>query len=94
MRRCARSPVPTGGSAPTGNLVVFIRNATGNRTNFDNVRLDAALTRLKVEHTFEQYDGDLHLALLAYNRGPGTVDRILDRGGDPDNGYAGKVLRG
>jgi hypothetical protein len=31
----------TGGSAPTGNLVVFIRNATGNRINFDNVRLDA-----------------------------------------------------
>ncbi|RPI62190.1 MAG: hypothetical protein EHM50_04425 [Lysobacterales bacterium] len=24
----------------------------------DNVRLDAALTRLKVEHVFEQYEGD------------------------------------
>jgi len=24
----------------------------------DNVRLDAALTRLRVEHTFEQYEGD------------------------------------
>lgn len=31
----------TGGSVPTGNVVVFIRNATGNRINFDNVRLDA-----------------------------------------------------
>lgn len=31
----------TGGSAPTGNVAVFIRNATGNRINFDNVRLDA-----------------------------------------------------
>lgn len=31
----------TGGSVPTGNLVVFIRDATGNRINFDNIRLDA-----------------------------------------------------
>jgi hypothetical protein len=31
----------TGGSVPTGNVVVFIRNATGSRINFDNVRLDA-----------------------------------------------------
>ena len=42
----------------------------------------------------DKYKGDVKLALLAYNRGPGTVDKILKRGGDPDNGYAAKVLRG
>lgn len=47
-----------------------------------------------LRYLIDKYDGNTHLALLAYNRGPGTVDRILDRGGDPDNGYAGKVLRG
>ncbi|HEX5726845.1 MAG TPA: lytic transglycosylase domain-containing protein [Longimicrobiaceae bacterium] len=42
----------------------------------------------------DKYDGDERMALLAYNRGPGTVDRVLKRGGDPDNGYAEAVLTG
>ena len=36
----------------------------------------------------EKYHGDTDLALVAYNRGPGTVDKALKRGRDPDNGYA------
>jgi soluble lytic murein transglycosylase-like protein len=40
----------------------------------------------------ERYDGDLRMALLAYNRGPGTVETVLDKGVDPDNGYADRVL--
>lgn len=39
----------------------------------------------------EKYD-DVRLALLAYNRGEGTVDRALRRGVDPENGYSRKVL--
>jgi soluble lytic murein transglycosylase-like protein len=38
--------------------------------------------------------GNLELALLAYNRGPGTVDQIVAAGGDPTNGYERAVLRG
>ena len=40
------------------------------------------------------FDGDLRLALLAYNRGPGRVRQILSEGGDPGNGYAKAVMGG
>ncbi|HUG41240.1 MAG TPA: transglycosylase SLT domain-containing protein [Longimicrobiales bacterium] len=40
----------------------------------------------------DKYDGDLRLALLAYNRGPGTVDSIRRIGGDPANGYARAIM--
>jgi soluble lytic murein transglycosylase-like protein len=38
------------------------------------------------------YRGDEQAALHAYNRGPGTVNRIRRAGGDPANGYAKAVL--
>lgn len=40
----------------------------------------------------ERYGGDVRLGLLAYNRGEGTVDRVLRSGEDPENGYSTKVL--
>ena len=42
----------------------------------------------------DKYKGDVRDALHAYNRGPGTVDKIKRRGGNPANGYADKVLSG
>jgi soluble lytic murein transglycosylase-like protein len=45
-----------------------------------------------LRYLLDKYDGDVRLALLAYNRGPGTVDRVLRRGGNPDNGYVEMVM--
>jgi soluble lytic murein transglycosylase-like protein len=54
----------------------------------DNLRVGFRYLRTLLRH----YDGDVRLALLAYNRGEGNVDRDLRRGRDPENGYSGKVL--
>ncbi|HST58886.1 MAG TPA: lytic transglycosylase domain-containing protein [Longimicrobium sp.] len=62
------------------------------RKDLENPETNLRLGLRYLSSLIEKYDGDTELALTAYNRGPGTVDRVLRRGGDPDNGYAGKVL--
>lgn len=52
-----------------------------------NLRLGFRYLRMLID----QYD-DERLALLAYNRGPGAVSRIMANGGDPANGYARQIL--
>jgi soluble lytic murein transglycosylase-like protein len=42
----------------------------------------------------ERFSYDVHLALLAYNRGPAKVNDILAKGGNPANGYSDAVLKG
>lgn len=42
----------------------------------------------------DEYNGNERLALTAFNRGPGTVNKLMKRGRNPDNGYADKVLTG
>jgi soluble lytic murein transglycosylase-like protein len=55
-----------------------------------NVRVGFKYLRYLVD----KYEGDEKLALTAYNRGQGTVDRLLRQGRNPDNGYVEMVLNG
>lgn len=71
----------------------WLEPGVSNRDLFNpDTNLDIGFRYLR--QLIDKYDGNVENALTAYNRGPGTVDRILDRGGNPDNGYAGKVLAG
>lgn len=67
----------------------FKRDATENDLRDSETNLEIGFRYLG--ELIDRYDGNVNLALTAYNRGTGTVDRVLQRGGDPDNGYAGKV---
>jgi soluble lytic murein transglycosylase-like protein len=69
---------------------LFKRGITRSELRNPEVNLRIGFRYLR--ELLDKYDGDTELALTAYNRGPGTVDRVLKRGGDPDNGYAGMVL--
>jgi soluble lytic murein transglycosylase-like protein len=42
----------------------------------------------------ERFNGDLRMALLAYNRGPSRVNDLLARGRNPANGYDQSVIVG
>ena len=62
-------------------------------------RLHDRETNLRIGFRFlkdllKQFDHDLHLALLAYNRGPTRVTEMIARGEDPRNGYSDVVLKG
>ena len=62
------------------------------RSDLRNPEVNLSIGFRYLRGLIRKYDGDTALALTAYNRGPGTVDRVLKRGGNPDNGYAGMVL--
>ena len=46
-----------------------------------------------LKQLLRQFDQDLQMALVAYNRGPSRVMDLLAGGEDPANGYAEAVLR-
>lgn len=82
-----------------GYTQVQLATARFYEPEVDETRLMDRETNLRIGFRFlkslmRQYDGDPALALVAYNRGPGRVNEILDAGGNPANGYAELVLKG
>ncbi|HEX6559714.1 MAG TPA: lytic transglycosylase domain-containing protein [Longimicrobiales bacterium] len=64
------------------------------RSDLKNPRTNLRIGFKYLKSLIDRYDGNEKLALTAFNRGPGTVDKLLKRGRNPDNGYAQKVTTG
>jgi soluble lytic murein transglycosylase-like protein len=92
FKRTARSSVGAVGLAQLMPATARWLEPGTTRRDLEDPETNLRLGFRYLRDMIEKYDGDTELALTAYNRGPGTVDRVLRRGGDPDNGYAGKVL--
>ncbi len=92
FKRGARS-----GAAAIGYTQVRIPTARFYQAGITERQLYDRDTNLRIGFRFlrdllKHFDGDLRLALLAYNRGPQRVKDILAAGGDPSNGYASAVM--
>lgn len=92
FKRTARSHVGAVGLAQLMPATARWLEPGTTRSDLEDPETNLRLGFRYLRDMIEKYEGDTALALTAYNRGPGTVDRVLRRGGDPDNGYAGKVL--
>jgi|SRR5687767_4271112 len=92
FKRTARSTADAFGytqiQVPTARY--YDRTVTAARLMDRDLNLKLGFRYLK--DLLEQFDYDMHLALLAYNRGPARVEQILSEGGDPGNGYSNAVL--
>jgi soluble lytic murein transglycosylase-like protein len=90
----ARSPKQAIGYAQVqlATARFYLPNVTEEQLYERDVNLRVGFRFLK--SLLKQYKYDYHLALLAYNRGPGRVDAILSEGGDPANGYSAAILGG
>jgi len=91
FRNTATSPV-----GAVGLTQLMPRTASWMQPGVSRAELRNPSTNLDIgfrylRYLLDKYDGNEDLALLAYNRGPGTVDRALRRGMNPDNGYAAFV---
>jgi soluble lytic murein transglycosylase-like protein len=82
-----------------GYAQVRLKTARGYDPSLSERDLHDRDTNLRIGFRFlkdmlAQFDQDLQMALLAYNRGPGRVVELISRGEDPSNGYAQSVLKG
>src|SRR5439155_435718 len=88
-RRATADDQPTPLTAPA--IVGELRSL---EQSLEATRGELAVARLQLERYEGNPDAKLRLALLAYNRGPGRVQELLDAGKDPQNGYATALMKG
>jgi soluble lytic murein transglycosylase-like protein len=91
FRNTATSPVgATGLTQLMPRTAAWIAPGT-TRADLRDQRKNLDVGFKYLRYLTDKYNGNKDLALLAYNRGQGTVDRALRQGQDPDNGYAAFV---
>jgi len=92
FRRTAVSPVGAiGYTQVMPGTARSLRPGTTRSDLFDT-QTNLSLGFKYLKGLLDHYEGDVRLALTAYNRGPGKVDRLVKRGRNPENGYASLVL--
>jgi soluble lytic murein transglycosylase-like protein len=94
FRTRARSPVGAVGLTQLMPATARWLVPGTTRSDLENPETNLRIGFKYLRQLIDNFEGDEKLALTAYNRGPGTVNRLLSRGADPDNGYADKVLTG
>jgi soluble lytic murein transglycosylase-like protein len=92
----ARATSPVGA---IGLTQLMLATARGYQPDVTREQLYDPNTNLRIGFRYlrdliEQYRGNVQLALLVYNRGPGAVALDRELGLDPSNGYDRIVLRG
>ncbi|MBI2072965.1 MAG: transglycosylase SLT domain-containing protein [Gemmatimonadetes bacterium] len=91
------NPRATSSAQAIGLAQVQLRTARFYQPGITLKRLYDPATNLTIGFRYlhdliDTYQGDLRLALLAYNRGPAKVNQLLGVGQEPGNGYASSVL--
>ncbi|MBI2537073.1 MAG: transglycosylase SLT domain-containing protein [Gemmatimonadetes bacterium] len=91
------NPRATSSAQAIGLAQVQLRTARFYQPGITLKRLYDPATNLTIGFRYlhdliDTYQGDLRLALLAYNRGPAKVNQLLGVGQEPGNGYAASVL--
>jgi soluble lytic murein transglycosylase-like protein len=91
------------GARSEKNAIGYTQLRLATARSYDSTVTEESLhdrqTNLRIGFRFlndlmRQFDQDLHLALVAYNRGPTRVTEMIARGEDPRNGYSEVVLKG
>jgi soluble lytic murein transglycosylase-like protein len=91
------------GARSEKNAIGYTQLRLATARAYDSTVTEASLhdreTNLRIGFRFlndlmKQFNQDMHLALIAYNRGPTRVTEMIARGEDPRNGYSEVVLKG
>jgi soluble lytic murein transglycosylase-like protein len=91
------NPKATSSAQAIGLAQVQLRTARFYEPGITLKQLYDPVTNLRIGFAYlhdliQTYQGNLRLALLAYNRGPAKVNQLLGEGQEPGNGYASSVL--